>query len=85
LAALRVITEFGVEVHTSGFNAEEVREYLPRLASKYKLPDDLAELQWRLLPLRLHPEADSAAHLAAARADLANRDPEVASRSLCLG
>lgn len=75
-AALRVITEFGVEVHICGFNAFEVLEYLPRLASKYKLPSDLLELQWRLLPLQLHPEADYAAHLEAARADLANRDPD---------
>lgn len=75
-AALRVITEFGVEVHVCGFNAEEVVEYLPRLASKYKLPYDLVELRWRLLPVQLHPEPDYTGHLKQARADLADRDPD---------
>lgn len=32
-AALRVITEFGVVVHAARFNADEVRKYLPTLAS----------------------------------------------------
>jgi predicted nucleic acid-binding protein len=75
-AALRVFTEHGVEVHVCNFNADEVREYLPRMAGKYGLPLDLAELQLRLLPMRLHPEADYAHHLGAARVELADRDPD---------
>lgn len=75
-AALRVFTEYGVEVHVCEFNADEVREYLPRMASKYGLPFDLVELQLRLLPMRLHPEADYADRLAEAQTDLAARDPD---------
>ena len=75
-AALRVFTEFDVEVHLSEFNAEEVREYLPMMASKYGLPNDLLELQFRLLPMHLHAEPDYADQLAAARTDLAARDPD---------
>jgi len=69
-------SEFGVEVHVCNFNADEIREYLPRMAGKYRLPLDLVELQLRLLPMRLHPEADYAHHLGAARTDLAARDPD---------
>ncbi|MDY0061143.1 MAG: PIN domain-containing protein [Myxococcota bacterium] len=88
-AALRIFTEFEVEVHLCEFNALEVREYLPRMASEYGIPLDLAELQLQLLPLRLHPETDYADRLEAARDDLADRDPDDAhplalSRSLGL-
>jgi len=75
-AALRVLTEFGVEVRVCEFNADEVREYLPRMAAKYDLPTNLVELQWRLLPIRLHPESEYAGQIEAARADLAVRDPD---------
>ena len=75
-AALRVLAEYGVEVRVFQFNADEVRHYLPRMAAKYGLPTDLVELQWRLLPIRSHPEGDYAARLDEARADLADRDPD---------
>jgi len=75
-AALRVIAEYGVEVHVCEFNADEVREYLPRLAARYDLPMNLVELQWRLLPMKLHPQPDYAGQLEAARTDLADRDPD---------
>ena len=39
-AALRVLTEFGVQVYATAFNAEEVARYLPRMAAKYSLPFD---------------------------------------------
>ena len=51
-SALRVITEFAMQVHTSEFNAGEVAEYLPEMARKYKLPVELVRLQWKLLPVR---------------------------------
>jgi predicted nucleic acid-binding protein len=34
------------------------------------------ELQWRLLPVLFHPEADYESHLKQARADMAARDPD---------
>ena len=75
-AALRVLTEHVVAVHTARFNADEVRRYLPRLAHRYRLPIDLVELQWHLLPLTVHPHGDYAGELPQARRELAGRDPD---------
>jgi predicted nucleic acid-binding protein len=75
-SALRVFTEFAIQVHASQFNADEVTEYLPEMAHKYKLPVELVSLQWKLLPVRLHPEEDYRAYLPDALAELKNRDPE---------
>ena len=75
-SALRVFTEFAIQVHASQFNADEVTEYLPEMAQKYGLPVELVSLQWKLLPLRLHREEDYKAHLPNALAELKNRDPE---------
>ncbi|MBM4354015.1 MAG: PIN domain nuclease [Deltaproteobacteria bacterium] len=71
-AALRVFTDFPVDVHATRFNAEEVAEYLPHMAAKYGLSLELVLLQWKLLPIHHHPEADYAAHLPRAVQDLAD-------------
>jgi predicted nucleic acid-binding protein len=75
-AALRVFTEYGVTVHATGFSVSEVEEYLPRLAAKYRLPEDLVQLQWRLLPVIRHAEAEYASRLPAALERLRERDAE---------
>ena len=75
-AALRVITDFGIQVHATEYNASEVAEYLPRLSAKYGLPEDLVQLQWRLLPVELHGEREYEERLGEARACLEGRDPE---------
>jgi predicted nucleic acid-binding protein len=75
-AALRVITEFGVDVHVARFNADEVETYLAVMAEKYALPGELVALQWRLLPLRIHSESAYRRQLTRARRDLASRDPD---------
>jgi len=75
-AALRVITEFRLAVHVARFNALEVEEYLPLMAAKYNLPLELVDLQWRILPIRVHPVEDYERHLAEAHADLCERDPD---------
>ncbi len=75
-AALRVFRDFTVPVHTTHFNYLEVQEYLPRLAVKYKLPLDVAEMQLNLLPLAIHPEKAYADWLPWATTMLAERDPE---------
>jgi predicted nucleic acid-binding protein len=75
-AALRVFTEHGVTVHSTDFNAAEVEEYLPRLASKYGLPEDLVQLEWRLLPVILYPQREYAERLPFAEECLRERDPE---------
>lgn len=75
-AALRVMTEFGIIVHVARFNADEVGEYLPRMAEKYGLALDLVELQWKLLPVTVHPMEDYEDEFARALEDLTGRDPE---------
>jgi predicted nucleic acid-binding protein len=75
-AALRVFSEYKIPVHTTRFNAEEVTEYLPRLSSKYGIPLELLQLQWKLLPLRIHGPESYAPHFEEASRLLAARDPE---------
>ena len=75
-AALRVFTKFTVMVHVAQFNADEVAEYLPYMASKYELPIELVEMQWKLLPLRIHLTDEYRSQLPQAMADLKDRDPE---------
>ena len=88
-AALRVFTEFNVVVHIAQFNADEVAEYLPHMAGKYGLPSEFVEMQWKLLPLHIHPVDDYRRRLRKAITDLKDRDPEDAhalalARSLAL-
>ena len=75
-AALRVFTQFRVTVHVAQFNADEAAEYLPYMASKYELPFELVEMQWKLLPLRIHLTDEYRSQLPQAMADLKDRDPE---------
>ena len=75
-AALRVFTKFTVRVHVAQFNADEVVEYLPHMASKYELPIELVEMQWKLLPLRIHQMDEYHSQLPQAIANLKDRDPE---------
>jgi predicted nucleic acid-binding protein len=75
-AALRVFTKFTVRVHVAQFNADEVAEYLPYMASKYELPIELVEMQWKLLPLRIHLADEYHSQLPQASANLQDRDPE---------
>ncbi len=75
-AALRVFTEHGLTVHATELNADEVEEHPPHLAAKYDLPEELVQLQWRLLPVVLHPEPEYAGWVAEALAQLRDRDPE---------
>ncbi|MDP2913906.1 MAG: PIN domain-containing protein [Candidatus Aminicenantes bacterium] len=53
-AANKIFSEFVLRVHVAEFNAREVEEYLPMMAEKYKLPMDLVQLQWRILPIIKH-------------------------------
>lgn len=75
-AALRIFLEFSVPVHVADFNAEEVARYLPKMAAKYNLPIDLLQLQWKLLPLHLHPFSDYEDRFEEAVRDLTPRDQE---------
>jgi predicted nucleic acid-binding protein len=75
-AASRVFTEFDMLVHVAQFNTDEVAEYLPYMARKYGLSVELVEMQWKLLPLRIHSVDDYRSRLPQAIAVLKERDPE---------
>jgi predicted nucleic acid-binding protein len=88
-AALRVLTEFDIAVHVAQFNTDEVAEYLPYMARKYGIRVEFVEMQWKLLPLRIHRLDDYRDLLQQAVVDLKRRDPEDAhalalARSLAL-
>lgn len=75
-SALRVMTHFAIEVHVAEFNGDEVREYIPQMARKYKLPIELVRLQWKFLPVRFHNMQEYQPYFADALAALKDRDPE---------
>jgi len=75
-AALKVFSVYGIEVHVAAFNAAEVEEYLPRLSSKYDLPEPFVKLQWKILAKVIHPLADYRAELERASQELLARDPD---------
>jgi len=75
-AAFRVFSEFKVPVHTTRFNADEVEEYLPILSAKYGIPLEILQLQWTLLPLRIHAPESYREQVEMAKRVLASRDPD---------
>lgn len=75
-AALRVFTQFDIAVHVTQFNCNEVTEYLPHMAQKYGLSVELVEIQWKLLPLRIHSIAEYRRRLPQAISDISHRDAE---------
>lgn len=75
-AANKIFSEFVLRVHVAEFNAREVEEYLPMMAEKYKLPMDLVQLQWRILPIIKHAPTRYARHYKKAVKDMKERDPE---------
>lgn len=75
-AANKIFSEFVLRVHVAEFNAREVEEYLPMMAEKYKLPMDLVQLQWRILPIIKYTPTRYARYYKKAVKDLKERDPE---------
>jgi predicted nucleic acid-binding protein len=87
-AALRIFSEYKIPVHTTLFNTEEVEEYLPRLASKYGVLLETLQLQWKLLPVRIHAYAEYAHRFEESRSIMDLRDSDDAhllALSLALG
>ena len=54
-AALRIFLKEDVEIITTQFNVDEVREYLSVIAEKYEFSEEILELQLKLLPLSVYP------------------------------
>jgi predicted nucleic acid-binding protein len=53
-AALRVFLKEDIEIATTQFNIDEVREYLGVIAKQYELSEEVLESQLKLLPLTIY-------------------------------
>lgn len=53
-AALRVFLKDSVEISTTQFNIDEVREYLGVIAEQYGFSEEILESQLKLLPLKIY-------------------------------
>lgn len=53
-AALRVFLREDIELVTTEFNIDEVRQYLSVIAGQYSLSEELLESQLKLLPLKIY-------------------------------
>ena len=73
-AALRVFIRPEIELITTHFNFEEVEEYLPHLAAKYRLDEKALFWQLKMLPLRIFPEKHYKNYLDRAEKLLKERD-----------
>lgn len=73
-AALRVFLEEDLEIVTTQYNIEEVREYLSVMAEKYALSEELLESQLKLLHLKEYPRSFYKEFIQKASDKLAGRD-----------
>jgi predicted nucleic acid-binding protein len=84
-AARRVFQSTALIVVTTEHNVAEVREYLPELAARYELPEELLLETLGLLPITVYAAHEYAATLPAARDLVAKRDEDdVALAALAL-
>ena len=75
-AALRVFLLEGLEITTTEFNINEVRDYLGVIAEKYSLSEELLESQLKLLPVRIYAQKFYEDFLHAASKRLAEHDED---------
>lgn len=54
-AALRIFLKEDIEIITTQFNVNEVREYLGVIAEQYAFSEEILESQLKLLPLKIYP------------------------------
>ncbi|MBI4743749.1 MAG: PIN domain nuclease [Actinobacteria bacterium] len=86
--ALKVFTETSLEIVTTQFNLQEVKEYLPKLAAKYGLEEEILQTQLKLLPLKVYEANFYKDYLGKASKKISQRDPEdvdVLALSLTIG
>lgn len=75
-AALQIFIQSDVEFITTQFNLEEVEEYLPHPASKYRLDEKILLWQLKMLPIQSFPERHYRTHFPDAQKLLGERDPD---------
>ena len=76
MAALEILTHPDIEVVTTRFNLDEVEEYLPRLAAKYRLDEKSLILQLKMLPVISFNPPHYENHRRRAQKYLKDRDPD---------
>lgn len=75
-AALKVFTQLDMDILTTEFNIAEVEEYIPHLASQYRLSQSNLLIQLRLLPLLRKGESYYRSSFSLAEKHLKTRDPD---------
>ena len=75
-AALRVFLVEGIEIVTTEFTINEVREYIGVMAAQYGLREEVLESQLKLLPLRIYQPKFYEDFLHEASERLAERDED---------
>jgi len=75
-AALRIFTRSSVEVFTTARVLDEIREYIPKMASLYKLAPEVLEGQLCLLAIHECASERFEKELPEASRRLAKRDPD---------
>ncbi len=75
-AALRVFTRSSVEVFTTARVLDEIREYIPKMASLYELAPEVLEGQFRLLAIHEGASELFEKELPEASRRLSKRDPD---------
>lgn len=75
-AALRIFLKKEIEIVTTEFNIDEVREYLGAIAEQYSLSEEVLESQLRLLPLTTYPRHFYKDLLTKAAMKLSGRDED---------
>ncbi len=75
-AALCVFLEEDVEISTTQFNIDEVREYLGVIAEQYGLSEEILESQLKLLPLKIYRRHFYEGFIGKAAKKLSSRDED---------
>jgi predicted nucleic acid-binding protein len=73
-AALRVFLKKDIEIVTTQFNIDEVREYLSVIAGKYDLVEEILESQLKLLPSKIYSQDQYKSFLPKAAKIMSGRD-----------
>lgn len=75
-AALRIFLEKDIEIVTTQFNIDEVREYLGVIAGKYEIREEILESQLKLLPLKIYQQDFYKEFLYSAAKSLSGKDED---------
>lgn len=73
-AALRVFLKEDLEIVTTQFNIDEVREYMSVIAKKYDLAEEILESQLKLLPLKVYARDEYKSFLTRSAKVMSGRD-----------